>query len=319
MTSPSVSIDTPPPITFGTRPYEHALVELADAHPEMVVMTAENRAMLRGAAHRLGDRFVDVGIAEQTLVGAAAGLAATGRVVIAHALAAFLTMRAFEFIRTDVGIAGLPVKLVGFVPGVLSDGNGPTHQAIEDIGLMRQIPGLRVFCPTDTADLIAALPTIVADPHPWYIRYLERPQLMRPIPLQPGTARTVRRGPHATILSYGFMLQIALEAADMLESESLDVSVVDMRTLAPSDEDVMCEALASPLCVTVEDHRRIGGLASLVAETGLKHGTTGRHLPIDLGAGWFAAGRLDDVLERQGLSAIAIARVIREHLGGFQA
>ena len=131
-----------------------------------MVVTAENRAAIRNLPAVLGERFIDVGIAEQTMIGMAAGLALRGRMPVVHALAAFLTMRAFEFIRTDVGIGRLPVKLVGGVPGFLSDANGPTHQAIEDIALMRGIPGMKVFCPADEADLIAALPALLADPAP---------------------------------------------------------------------------------------------------------------------------------------------------------
>ena len=112
------------------------------------MLTAENRAAIRGLPEALGTRFIDFGIAEQTMVGAAAGLALRGRIPVAHALATFLTLRAFEFIRTDVGIAGLPVKLVGGVPGFLSEANGPTHQAIEDVALMRGIPGMQVVCPS---------------------------------------------------------------------------------------------------------------------------------------------------------------------------
>lgn len=126
--------------------YEQALVALAAERDDVVVMTAENRAHVRGLPEALGPRFVDVGICEQTMVGAAAGLALRGRTPIVHALATFLTLRAFEFIRTDVGIPGLPVKLVGFVPGLLSEANGPTHQAIDDVAVMRAIPGVQVFC-----------------------------------------------------------------------------------------------------------------------------------------------------------------------------
>jgi transketolase len=129
------------PLDLGERTYEATLGDLAEADDRIVVMTAENRAMLRNLPTRLGRRFIDTGISEQTLVGAAAGLARFGRVPVVHALAAFLTMRAFEFIRTDVGIPGLPVKLVGFVPGLLSDANGPTHQAIEDIASCARFPG----------------------------------------------------------------------------------------------------------------------------------------------------------------------------------
>src|SRR5262245_13462283 len=113
--------------------YADALYDLARADERIVVMTAENRAPIRSLPSLLGERFIDTGITEQTMVGMAAGLALRGRIPVIHALAAFLTMRAFEFIRTDVGIANLPVKIVGTVPGVLSEANGPTHQALEDI------------------------------------------------------------------------------------------------------------------------------------------------------------------------------------------
>src|SRR5499433_3849988 len=151
--------------------YEERLLEIAEGNPDVVVMTAENRAAIRNLPPRLGPRFIDVGIAEQTLVGSAAGLALRGRVPVAHALAAFLTMRAFEFIRTDVGIAQLPVKLVGAVAGFLSEANGPTHQALEDVSLMRGIPGMNVCCPADEDEMVDALGTIVEDGAPWYMRY----------------------------------------------------------------------------------------------------------------------------------------------------
>src|ERR1700744_6519287 len=112
--------------------YEELLTQTALNDENIVVMTAENRALVRNLPNILGKRFIDTGITEQTLVGAAAGLALRGRKPIIHALAAFLTMRAFEFVRTDAGIPDLPLKLSGFIPGLLSDGNGPTHQAIED-------------------------------------------------------------------------------------------------------------------------------------------------------------------------------------------
>src|ERR1700742_1757694 len=154
--------------------YEEFLKERARRDEALVVMTAENRAVIRNLPAALGPRFIDVGICEQTMIGAAAGLALRGRTPVAHALATFLTMRAFEFIRTDVGIPGLPVTLVGGVPGILSEANGPTHQALEDIALMRGIPGMRVFCPADRDDLVAGLEVIVNDPAPWYIRHCDR-------------------------------------------------------------------------------------------------------------------------------------------------
>src|ERR1700742_4346513 len=132
--------------------YEQLLIQTALEDERMIVMTAENRALVRNAPAAIKGRFIDTGITEQTMIGAAAGLALRGRVPVVHALATFLTLRAYEFIRTDVGIAHLPVKLSGFIPVFLSDGNGPTHQAIEDVSLMRGIPGMQAFCPADEQD-----------------------------------------------------------------------------------------------------------------------------------------------------------------------
>src|SRR6201996_9082965 len=150
--------------------YEQLLIQTALADERIVVMTAENRALVRNAPVALKGRFIDTGITEQTMVGMAAGLALRGRIPIVHALAPFLTMRAYEFIRTDVGIAHLPVKLSGFIPGFLSDGNGPTHQSIEDVAIMRGIPGMEVYCPADEDDLVRVLPSVWASPSPAYTR-----------------------------------------------------------------------------------------------------------------------------------------------------
>src|SRR6201995_5605394 len=150
--------------------YAELLTATALEDERIVVMTAENRALVRNAPAVLGTRFIDTGITEQTMVGMAAGLALRGRIPIIHALAPFLTMRAFEFIRTDVGIARLPVKLSGYIPGFLSDGNGPTHQSIEDVSIMRGIPGMEVYCPADDNDMLTMLPHVWGSPHPSYLR-----------------------------------------------------------------------------------------------------------------------------------------------------
>src|ERR1700722_14241867 len=149
--------------------YEQLLTQTALADERFVVMTAENRALVRNVPAALGARFIDTGITEQTMIGMAAGLALRGRIPVVHALAPFLTMRAFEFIRTDLGIAHLPVKLSGYIPGFLSDGNGPTHQAIEDIAIMRGIPGMEVYSPADEDDLVKMMPSIWGNPAPAYV------------------------------------------------------------------------------------------------------------------------------------------------------
>src|SRR6201992_3153290 len=174
--------------------YEELLTEMALKDERIIVMTAENRALVRNMPKTLGNRFVDTGITEQTMVGMAAGLALRGRIPVIHALAPFLTMRAFEFIRTDIGIAHLPVKLSGYIPGFLSDGNGPTHQAIEDVSILRGIPGMEVYCPADEDDLVKMLPAIWATAAPAYVRINHRKGNYVHDGFVPGKAEVVAKG-----------------------------------------------------------------------------------------------------------------------------
>jgi transketolase len=289
--------------------YEDALGALAAARPEIVVMTAENRAHIRGLADRLGPRFIDVGIAEQTLVGAAAGLAVRGRVVVAHGLAAFLVMRAFEFIRTDVGLARLPVILVGYAPGVLSDANGPTHQAIEDVALMRGIPGMRVVCPADGEDLAEALPSLLDGSGPAYVRFCaDDPVIEHRRPFAFGAAEVLSEGSAVALLTYGPLLREALKARRLLEERGVSVRLVDMRTLAPVDEAAILDsARRTRVIVTLEDHFLTGGLYSIVCEVLTRHRLACRVSPIGFDRRWFRPALLPDVLRSEGLTGPQIA------------
>ena len=301
-------------------PYEQCLLDLANADDRIVVMTAENRGHMRNIPPLLGDRFVDVGIAEQTMIGAAAGMALRGRVVVTHALASFLTLRPLEFIRDDIGIPALPVIMVGMVPGVLSDGNGPTHQAIDDVMHMRGIPNINVCCPADIDELVEAMPVLARSGTPWYVRYhASERSTPRDAPFEIGKAETVVAADaeqvDVTILTYGYMVQHAVRAADQLIGEGLAVRVVNMRTLQPVDVDAILHCIAtSRTVVTVEDHLRYGGLYSIVAETLLEARRAADVLPIDLGLTWFPAGRLPDVLAHSGLDASSIASRILQHV-----
>jgi transketolase len=299
--------------------YEEALARLAEKDERIVVMTAENRAAIRGLPARLGPRFLDVGICEQTMVGMAAGLALRGRIPVVHALATFLTMRAFEFIRTDVGLPGLPVKLVGSIPGVLSEANGPTHQAIEDVALMRAIPGLDIVCPADAEELVAALPAILSSPRPAYIRFNDKPaQVSHVVPaFEWGRAESLSRGSDVAILTYGTMLGPCDAARAALEAEGLSVGLVNLRSLVPLDEEaVLGAARSARLLVTVEDHFLVGGLATLVAEA-----LTRRQVRVDLqnigfDGRWFRTGLLSDVLRVEHLDGPGLAGRIRERVKG---
>lgn len=296
--------------------YEQLLLGIAEKNENLVVMTAENRAAIRNLPAPLGKRFIDVGIAEQTMIGAAAGLALRGRIPVTHALATFLTLRAFEFIRTDVGIPNLPVKLVGAVPGFLSDGNGPTHQAIEDVSLMRGIPNMKVFCPADEAELLAGMPAIIDSPSPFYVRYCGlKPAVEHTEPFAIGKAEVLSHGKDVAILTYGFLLREAVIAKKLLEDRGLSVRLVNLRTVKPIDEKAVLESIAQTrLTVTLEDHFLTGGLFSIVAELCLTQGVTGKVLPFALKERWFTPGLLQGVLEHEGFTGAQIAATIHEAL-----
>ncbi len=293
--------------------YETLIKETALADDRYIVMTAENRALIRNLPSVLNERFIDTGITEQCMIGAAAGLALRGRIPIVHALASFLTMRAFEFIRTDVGIAKLPVKLSSFVPGFLSDGNGPTHQAIEDISIMRGIPGMQVFCPADEQEMLLMLPKVWASTEPSYVRVTTRPAVYEHDKnFEIGKAEVIAEGKDVTILVYGMLLEQVLIAKKQLEEEGLSAGLVNMRSLKPVDESLILKvAKQSRWLVTVEDHFLTGGLYSILAEVFLKNKTTANVYPIALEEKWYKPGRLNEVLEYEGFTGKQIAKRIR--------
>jgi transketolase len=293
--------------------YETTLRALALADERVIVMTAENRAAIRNLPDALGARFVDVGICEQTMVGMAAGLALRGRVPVVHALATFLTLRAFEFIRTDAGIGRLPVKLVGGVPGLLSEANGPTHQAIDDVAVMRAIPDMEIFCPADEAELVAGLPAALASPRPCYIRHNARRSALVHEPFAPGRAEILAEGRDVALLAAGFMVPFVTEAALVLRAEGIAARVVNLRTIAPLDEAaIVAAARETPLVVTVEDHLLVGGLYQAVTEVLVRRGASVPVAPIGFAGRWFRPGRLADVMAYERLTPEALAARVRE-------
>ncbi len=288
-----------------TQTYEQVLVELAKNDERIVVMTAENRAAIRNVPALLPNRFIDTGITEQTLIGAAAGLALRGRIPVVHGLAAFISMRSFEFARTDVGLADLPVKIVGYVPGLLSDGNGPTHQALEDNALMKQIPGMQVFTPADNAELLAALPHIMSDGNPWYIRYYDGEATVQHEAFEPGIAEEFGDGTDVAILTSGYMLQHCYKAIEKLDAAGVSTRLVNLRTVKPLDEVAVCSALLECRNVlVVEDHFRRGGIYTDVCEIAMRRGVTqARVVPVSFHERWFRPAKLEQVLAHEGMDA----------------
>ena len=292
--------------------YETLLNQLIRKDERYIVLTAENRAAIRNLPGQAGERFIDTGITEQTMIGIASGLALRGRIPVAHALATFLTMRAFEFIRTDVGIGNLPVKLVGGFSGFLSEANGPTHQAIEDVSIMRGIPNVNVFCPADEDDMLVCLPKILESNSPFYIRYNNLKSVIKHSEdFEIGKAEFISSGKDVTILVYGILFRQAFEVKELLEKKGISAGLINLRTLKPIDEDLILKAAGeSRLIVTLEDHFITGGLYSILAELLLKKKKSLNVLPIALENTWFKPALLNDVLEYEGFTGEKIAERI---------
>lgn len=291
--------------------YADIVLDLINKDDRFMIMTSENRAAFRNLPPLIKNNFIDTGITEQTMIGMAAGLALRGRIPIVHALATFLTMRAFEFIRTDVGIANLPVKIVGAVPGFLSDGNGPTHQAIEDVSIMRGIPNVNVFCPADEDDMLKGLAAVFESSSPFYIRYNNTKPVIDHLEFEIGKAEVFGDGKDVAILAYGFLFGEAFKAKEILESKGVSVRLINIRTPKPIDEEVILKAVDEcKLIVTLEDHFITGGLYTILAEVLLRNRKTADVLPFAFMNKWFKPGLLDDVLVYEEFTAKQIAAKI---------
>ncbi|MBI9071306.1 MAG: hypothetical protein JEY94_06890 [Melioribacteraceae bacterium] len=295
--------------------YQDILLKLAKGNEDYIIMTAENRAAIRNITEELGNQFLDTGITEQTLAGTAAGLALRGRKPIIHALATFLTMRAYEFIRTDIGVADLPVKLVGCFPGFLSEANGPTHQAVEDIALMRTIPNMHIFCPSDKDDLIKGIKDIAESNNPTYIRYNDQASHIKHKPFKIGEPEIFGTDREVTILTYGFLFNQAFWASDILASKGIKCRVINLRMLNPINKNLIYQLCSdSGLIVTIEDHYKYGGLYSIIAEIFIEQNYSCPVLPIALENKWFKPLLLNDVIRHEKMHPIDIVNKIENYL-----
>jgi len=262
--------------------YGQTLVTLAQERSELVVMAAQSPPPLRGLHEALGKRFIDVGLCDETLVGAAARLALRGRTPVVHASASVLTQRAFELFRTEVGVPRLPVTLVGFMPAspaVAAEGGG---DSLDDLALMRAIPEMQVFCPADREELQDALPVIVASGRPSYVRYTAaEPAVEHLERFAIGRAEVIASEDGVSIVSCGPSLRVAEAARRILAARGVPVRLVNLRSLEPVDEAALVDAVRpAELVVTLESSPGRGGLYAILAETCLKHRLAPRVLPL---------------------------------------
>lgn len=254
--------------------YGEALVELAEQYPELVVFDADlaNATMTKGFAAKYPDRFFDMGIAECNMTGVAAGMAACGFKPFTNTFAIFASGRAWEQVRNSIAYPHLNVKVVGSHGGLSVGEDGATHQSIEDISLMRTIPGMKVLCPCDGHEMKLAVKALLDYDGPAYLR-LGRSAVenvtdeIEGYRFELDKGAVLADGTDVTVIATGMMVQVALKAREALAAEGVSVRVVDMHTIKPLDAELVVRCAKETGCiVTSEEHNIIGGLGGAVAE-----------------------------------------------------
>lgn len=251
--------------------YGKALAELA-ADPRVVVMDADLAGSTKTSEFQkvCPERFVEVGIAEQNMIGIAAGLAASGKVVFASTFGIFATGRCWEQIRLAVAYPKLNVKICATHCGITVGEDGASHQALEDMAIMRSIPNMTVLCPADAYEAFAATKALAEYDGPAYMRMgrADFPVITdESEPFVIGKAMIMREGTDVTLIGCGQMTALCLKAADMLEADGISAEVLNISTIKPLDSAAVVASVSKTgCCVTAEEHSIIGGLGSAVAE-----------------------------------------------------
>jgi transketolase len=259
-------------------PFGQALVELGQRRGEVLGLTADlgKYTDILPFADAFPDRFFNVGMAEQNLIGVAAGLARTGFVPFCTTYCVFATRRAYDFIAIGCALGRANVKIIAGLPG-LTTGYGGTHQGIEDMALMRAMPNLTVIDPCDATEIAQATTAIAEYAGPVYMRLLRGrvPVVLDPVTyrFEIGKARLLRQGADVALVSTGLMTQHALEAAEQLSGLGIEAAVLHVSTLKPFDHETVLALLEKvPAVVTAENHSITGGLASAVADAAVDAG-----------------------------------------------
>jgi transketolase len=303
-------------------PFGKALVEYAAERPEIVGMTADlaKYTDLHLFQKAYPERFFQMGMAEQLLMAAAGGMAKEGLIPFATTYAVFATRRAYDFIHQVIAEENLNVKICCALPG-LTTGYGPSHQATEDLAMMRAIPGMTIVDPCDALDLEQAVPQIAAHQGPVYMR-LARGNV--PLVLDEydyqfelGKAKELRDGNDVLIISSGFMTMRALEVAKMLEQDKVSVAVLHCPTIKPFDEATVVAQVKrkNRLVVVAENHSVIGGLGEIVATTLMRHRVHPAGFEMaGLPDAFLDAGALPTLHDRYGISCEVLSQRIKDWL-----
>lgn len=308
-----------PGVPTTSAPFGHALNALAAEDDRVVGLTADlgKYTDMHIFAKENPSRYFEMGMAEQVMMMAAAGMAEVGLVPFASTYSVFATRRAYDFICLDMAEPNLNVNLVCALPG-LTTGYGPSHQATEDVAILRGMPGLTIVDPCDAVDIEQAVPQLAAAPGPSYTRLL-RGQVPRILDqydytFELGKAKVVRPGKDVVFVASGLMTMRALLAATELERHNIDVEVVHVATLKPFDEETVVREVDSDRAVfTLENHTVVGGLFESVAAALVRRGIGKKVSAIGLPDEFIDAGALPTLHDRYGLSTDSVVqRVLAE-------
>lgn len=298
-----------------------AMIELAEQYKNLAVITADLGSLsgLEKFKNVFPDKFYNVGIAEQNMIGIASGMAKEGRLVFATTYANFITMRSYEQIRMNLGYMGFNVKIVGTGGGLAMGMSGNSHYGIEDVALMRALPGMTIISPCDGMEIIKTLFAAAEYKGPIYIRLTGA--MNSPIvhtvdyDFKIGKAITMKEGKDITIIATGTMTYVSLEAAKILETKGVSATVINMHTIKPIDTEIIDKACSeSSLIVTVEEHSIVGGLGGAVAEYKSSLKNTPPQLFIGLPDKFGKVGEYGFLLEKYRLTPDKIAETILEKM-----
>jgi transketolase len=301
--------------------FADTILNIAQHDSDVLILTSDSRGSgkLVPFGQTLPDQIVEMGIAEQNLVGVAAGLSAAGKKVFAVSPACFLTARSLEQIKNDVAYSDHPVKLIGISAGVSYGALGTTHHSLHDYAVLRAIHNIDVVAPADNFEAAEAIKAAMSHPQPIYIRFGKRPtyNLHQPdTKFEVGKAITVRQGTDVTFIATGEPLYQALMAADQLELEGISCRVISMHTVKPLDyETLMDAAHHTRAVITVEEHSVHGGLGEACGAALLQGGI---HVPfriVGIPHEYTVTGDQMDIFEYYGISPDGLAGTARQLLG----
>lgn len=294
--------------TSQRKEYANALVEIGKSRTDVVVLDGDLSSSTRTVefAKKFPERFFNVGIAEQNLMGTAAGLAVSGKTVFASTFAVFATGRCWDQIRQSIAYPSVNVKIVATHAGITVGGDGATHQALEDIALMRTLPHMCVLVPADGIEAYKAVKAAADHEGPCYVRLGRGDVPMvttMDSPFTIGKATILREGTDVTLVSCGQMVSVCMDAAEELQKSGISAEVVNMSTIKPLDENTLLRSVKKTGCVvTAEEHSIESGLGSAVGTT------LGEHYPAPMKRVgtpdcFGESGESDDLMRRYGLTA----------------